>query len=95
MPIAPQKRSRLAAFQPACPPASCHPRRQVRHLEAVQRTATANAVATKLLAATSLRAAGGQQQQQPQQPAFRATFDFKAALASSAGSFYPAIVLKH
>lgn len=75
---------------------------QARHLEGVQRTATANAVATKLLAATSARAAaaaaagteaGGAVAAAA--PAFRATYDFKAALASSVASFYPTIVLKH
>lgn len=67
--------------------------KQVRHLEGVQRTATANAVATKLLAATSIRAAAAGAAGAA--PAFKATFDFKTALAVSTSSFYPAIVLKH
>ena len=74
---------------------------QVRHLEGVHRTATQNAVAVKLLAATSARAAadaaaGGQAEGQSQAPSlpFQAAFDFKTALASSTTHFYPAIVLK-
>ncbi len=77
---------------------------QARHLETVQRTATQNAVACKLLAATAVKSAaaaaaaaggGAEQQQQQQSPPFKVGFDFKAALASSGGSFYPVIKLSH
>jgi hypothetical protein len=67
---------------------------QVRHLEGVQRMASQNAVAAKLLAATSARVAAAADGQQAA-AAFKARFDFKTALASSNASFYPAIVLKH
>ena len=72
---------------------------QVRHLEGTQRSATQNAVAVKLLAATSARAAadaaaGGQPEGQARPAPFQAAFDFKTALASSTAHFYPAIVLK-
>lgn len=77
----------------------------MRHLEGLQRTATQNGVACKLLAATCVRAAaaaacgggggGGPEGQQQTGPAFRVSFDFKTALASSVAHFYPAIVLKH
>lgn len=67
---------------------------QVRHLEGVQRIASQNAVAAKLLAATSARVAADDDGAQPA-AAFKAQFDFKTALASSNASFYPAIVLKH
>ena len=46
---------RAAGF--ALPPACTTPCLQVRHLEAVQRTATQNSVACKLLAATAVKAA--------------------------------------
>lgn len=75
---------------------------QVRHLEGLQRTATQNAVAAKLLAATSARAAAaaaGAQQGELQGKAaagsFKASLDFKTALACSTTTFYPCIVLKH
>ncbi len=75
---------------------------QVRHLEGLQRIATQNAVATKLLAATSVRAAAataGSQRSEQQGGAaaggFKASLDFKTALACSNTTFYPSIVLKH
>lgn len=73
---------------------------QVRHLEGVQQTAKQNGVAAKLLAATAVRAAaaaaaeGGAGDGGAAAPAFKVSFDFKAALASSSAWFYPVIVLK-
>jgi len=74
----------------------------------VQRVATQNAVACKLLAAISVRAAaaaatagvpvaaaGSEAAAAAAKPPFQASFDFRAALASSSAQFYPAIVLKH
>ena len=69
----------------------------------MQRTATQNAVACKLLAATAVKAAAaaaaaagsGPEQQQQQAPPFKVGFDFKTALAASCGSFYPVIKLSH
>lgn len=75
---------------------------QVRHLEGLQRTAAQNGVAAKLLAASSVRAAAeaasGQPGEQPGGAAtggFKASLDFRTALASSTTTFYPSIVLKH
>ncbi|KAL4459016.1 hypothetical protein ABPG75_013881 [Micractinium tetrahymenae] len=78
---------------------------QVRHLEGLQRTATQNAVAAKLLTTTSVRAAAAAAGAQPGEVAggaaagagggFKATFDFRTALACSTAAFYPSIVLKH
>jgi hypothetical protein len=76
---------------------------QVRHLEGIQRTASQNAVAAKLLAATSAQAAprggtaapDGAAGKVQKAVSFKVHFDFKAALGSSVATFYPALVLKH